>query len=93
VKTLPDILRDAMILLADDDRENVVIARGHTLDLLDVRSQAFQLRLQRDDHGYVGETRCWLGAQWSNWHVRQGWLGGAGFDIRDVLATDWRISS
>ena len=102
MKTLPDILRDAMLLLEDDSygRENVVIARGHAHELLDDRSRAFQIRLQPDDvdgygfvGGFVGETRAWLGAQWSEWRIQQGWLGGIGFDIADVLAADWRIVS
>jgi hypothetical protein len=103
-KTLPEILRDAMLLL-DDGREDIVIARGQQLEALDgqalrlLRSKAFQIRLwhdTRDDPSqsqYRCEARTWLGAQWSSWSAQCGWLGGAGFDIHDVLATDWRIAS
>lgn len=108
MKTLPEILRDAMLLLTlDEDRESVVvIARGQYLKSLDgqalrlLRSEAFQMRLWYDQgdsaDNYMGhyrrEARSWLGAQWSIWREHRGWLGGAGFDIDDVLATDWRIS-
>ena len=107
MKTFPEILRDAMLLL-HADHESVVIARGRQIDALEgqalqlLRSKAFQLRLRYDgsdsDDEYLShykyEARCWLGVQWSNWHEHpHGWLGGAGFDIRDVLATDWRIVS
>ena len=96
MKTLPEILRDAMLLL-DEGRESVVIARGSQHEPLDGRSKAFQIRVRCNvDMGlfqYSCEARSWLGGQWSSWSVHHGWLGGAGFDIRDVLATDWRISS
>lgn len=109
MKTLPEILRDALLLL-DLDRERereVVIARGQRLESLNgqalrlLLSDAFQLRLwhDTDDRGYTGlsqyrcEARSWLGEQWSIWREPHGWLGGGGFDIRDVLATDWRIVS
>ena len=146
MKTLLEIIRDAMLLL-DEGRESVVIARGQQHEPLDGRSEAFQIRLRcsevdtrlskvsivrqgqltglaggfpgreitfigNDDitlspedaasvaanrfampTNYSCEARSWLGGQWSSWSVHHGWLGGAGFDIRDVLATDWRISS
>ena len=96
MKTLPKILRDAMLLLAEG-REYVVIARGQQHAPLRPSSEAFQIRLRHDvDVGlyeYRYEARSWLGEQWSNWREHRGWLGGAGFDIDDVLATDWRISS
>jgi hypothetical protein len=96
VKTLPDILRDAMLLLGDG-RENVVIARGHAHEPLDGRSSAFQIRLLASTSfgliKYRCESRSWLGEQWSNWRVHHGWLGGASFDLDDVLATGWRIAS
>lgn len=95
MKTLPEILRDAILLL-DDGREYIVIARGHH-EPLDGRSSAFQIRLRRDiDMGltrYRCEERSWLGEQWSSWREQRGWLGGSSFDISDVLATDWRIIS
>jgi len=96
--TLPKILRDAMLLLGDG-RERVVIARGHAHEPLDGRCEAFQIRLQRADDatGYamvcMCEARSWLGEEWSRWRGHCGWLGGAGFDMADVLATDWRILS
>lgn len=104
MKTLPEILHDAMLLLTlnkfDEDRESVVIARGQCLKSLDgqalrlLRSEAFQIRLwyDQDDtaENYMGRYRCearsWLGTQWSSWRAGR-------FDIDDVLATDWRISS
>jgi len=104
MKTLPEILRDAILLL-DEGREHVVIARGHAHEPLDGRSQAWQIRLRRDplvdllDQRNMGlseyrcETRGWLGEQWSSWHEQRGWLGGGSFDTSDVLATDWRIIS
>jgi len=92
VKSLPDILADALILLGD--REHVVIARGDH-EPLDGRNSAYQIRLRREHNWglttYCCETRGWLGESWSNWCDRRGWLGGAAFDIVDVLATDWRI--
>lgn len=107
MKTLPEILRDVMLLLAlDADRESVVvIVRGQCLKSLDgqalrlLRSEAFQIRLWHDQDdsadNYMGHYRCearsWLGAQWSSW--REQLPRGAAFDIDDVLATDWRISS
>ena len=94
-KTLPEILRDAILLL-DEGRESVVIARGGH-EPLDGRSSAHQIRLRHEADpplsAYKCETRGWLGRQWSSWHERDGWLGGGGFDIADVLASDWRISS
>lgn len=93
MKTLPEILRDAMLLL-EGGREHVVIARGDH-EPIDGRNDAFKIRLRLDtDMGlsaYRGETSGWLGEQWSSWCERRGWLGGAAFDIDDVLATDWRI--
>jgi hypothetical protein len=95
MKALPEVLRDALLLLDGGGREHVVIARGHH-EPLDGRSHAWQIRLRHDrDMGlseYRCETRGWLGEQWSSWHERRGWLGGAAFDISDVLATDWRIT-
>jgi hypothetical protein len=95
VKILPEILRDAIVLL-DGGREYVVIARGDH-EPIDGRGQAWQIRLRVDrDMGlsrYRCETRGWLGEQWSSWYERRGWLGSAAFDLEDVLATDWRISS
>lgn len=107
MKSLPEILRDAMLLLddRDSDREDVVIARGQQLASFDgqalrlLSSKAFQIRLRHDTRDdpdqsqYRCESRTWLGAEWSSWSEQCGWLGGAGFDIRDVLATDWRIVS
>ena len=106
MKTLPEILRDAMLLLdaVYDAREDVVIARGQQLEAFEgqalrlLRSEAFQIRLWHDQgdsaDNYMGcyrcESRSWLGAQWSSWREHR---GGVGFDIDDVLATDWRISS
>jgi hypothetical protein len=96
MKTLPEVLRDAMILLDDSARAYVVIERGHH-EPLDGRSSTFQIRLGHDlDMGlseYRCEARSWLGEQWSNWRAHRGWLGGGGFDTSDVLATDWRITS
>ena len=95
MKTLPEILRDAKILLDTSDR--VVIARGeHTPT--DGRSCAYRIRLRHDVEmvglsAYRCETSGWLGEAWSSWTERRGWLGGASFDIDDVLATDWRIAS
>lgn len=95
MKTLPEILRDVKLLL-DDGRAHVVIARGDH-EPLDARSAAFQLRLRRYDDMLPSEYHCeahsWLGAQWSIWREQVSWLGAASFDIRDVLATDWRILS
>ena len=95
MKTLPEILRDVMILLDDRAREHVVIARGQQHEPLDGRSSAYQIRLRHDvDMGlseYRCEARSWLGEQWSTWRDQRGWLGGGGFDVSDVLATDWRI--
>ena len=95
-KSLPEILRDAMLLL-DDGCESVVIARG-SHEPLDGYSSAYQIRLRRHVFNerlseYRGEARSWLGGQWASWGVNHGWLGGAAFDISDVLATDWRITS
>lgn len=97
MKTLHEILHDVMILLADPRVEQVVIARGDH-DPLDARSAAFQIRLDHEMiapglSGYACEARAWLGEQWSTWREHRGWLGGRGFDVRDVLATDWRIIS
>ncbi len=96
MKTLPEILRD-VILLLDNGREHVVIARGHN-EPSDGRDQAYQIRLRREEIvtrvcKYTCEVRSWLGRQWSSWSVHHGWLGGASFAIDDVLATDWRIAS
>lgn len=107
MKSLPEILRDAILLLGDDCEKDVVIARGRHLESLDgqalrlLQSEAFQIRLwyDRDDSAsnYMGHYKCearsWLGTQWSSWREHRGWLGGGGFDFDDVLATDWRISS
>jgi hypothetical protein len=96
VKTLPEVLRDAMLLLLGEGREHVVIARGHDgHEPLDGRGEAYQMRLRHDVdlNQYRCEARSWLGEQWSSWREHRGWLGGAGFDIYDVLATDWRIAS
>jgi len=90
VKTLPDVLHEAMRLI-DDHHESVVIERGQSHEPLDGRSEAFQLRLDRGSSQYTCEMRSWLGARWSSWREHHGWLGGPGFDIRDVLADDWRI--
>ena len=96
MKTLPEILRDVMILLDDRTREYVVIERGHH-EPLDGRSSAFQIRLWNAVDMGLSEDRCearsWLGAQWSSWRDYCGWLGGGSFDTSDVLATDWRIVS
>lgn len=96
MKTLPEVLRDAVVLLTEG-HDRVVIARGDQTEPLDGRSSAFQARIRRDVDTYVTtyrcETRSWLGEQWSSWTERRGWLGGASFDIADVLATDWRICS
>lgn len=96
MKTLPEILRDAMILLDDHNREYVVIERGHHAPL-DGRSATYQIRLRHDRDMGLSEYRCeprsWLGEQWSSWRERRGWLGGGSFDTSDVLATDWRIIS
>lgn len=91
MKTLPEILRD-VILLLDDGHESVVIVRGDNAPL-DGYSSAFQLKLHHevDLSAYRCEARSWLGEQWSIWKEWRGWLGGASFDIDDVLATDWRI--
>jgi hypothetical protein len=92
--TLPEILHEAIRLLDASEDARVVIARGARHELLDGRGQSYQVRLRRDTiftklFEYRCETRGWLGEQWSSWHERRGWLGGAGFDIADVLATDW----
>ena len=96
MKTLPEVLRDVMILLDDPRVERVVIARGDH-EPLDGRSSTFQIGLRHDvDMGlseYRCEARSWLGKQWSTWREQRGWLGGGGFDVSDVLATDWRIIS
>lgn len=96
MKTLPEILHDVQLLLLNEDRERVaiVIGRGDH-EPLDARSSAYQIRLwsYMESSGYRCEARGWLGEQWSNWREQRGWLGGAGFDICDVLATDWRIVS
>lgn len=96
MKTLPAILHDVMILLADPCVEYVVIARGDH-EPLDGRSKTFQIRLRpgvdTGPSGYLCETRSWLGEQWAIWRPHRGWLGSGGFDIRDVLAIDWRIIS
>ena len=96
MKTLPEVLRDAIILLDDRARKYVVIERGHH-EPLDGCSATFQIRLRHDlDMGlseYRCETRSWLGGQWSSWGEHRGWLGRGGFDTSDVLATDWRIIS
>ncbi len=95
--TLTDILGVAARLLGTAQRDHVVIERGHTHAPLDGRSSVFQLRLRHDvDIGlseYRCEARSWLGGHWSDWREQRGWLGGGGFDISDVIATDWRISS
>lgn len=96
MKTLPEVIRDAMLLLGGG-RESVVIARGQHGEPLGDRSSAFQVRIRRD--GAMGvfiyrcEARCWLGGQWASWREEGHRLGGGSFDIDDVLATDWRISS
>lgn len=93
MKALPAILNDVMILLTDPHvaRARVTITRGDH-EPLDERCSTFQLRLSLDDErDLLCEARSWLGGQWSSWHKNQGWLGGGGFDVRDVLATDWRI--
>jgi len=105
VKTLPEILRDAMLLLElDNDRENVVIARGQQLKAFEgqplrlLQCEAFQIRLwlERSDSAdtdlYRCEVRAWVGG-WSSWKEHRSWRDGASFDIHDVLATDWRIVS
>lgn len=96
MKTLPEILHDAMLLL-DGGRESVVIARGQRHEPLDGRSEAFQIRLRHNvDMGlstYRCEARSWLGEQWSSWREQGHRLGGGSFDIDDVLATDWRSAS
>ena len=90
--TLPEILRDVQLLLADERREYVVIARGDG-EPLDDRSSAYQLRVWRETMypKLSCEARSWLGGQWSQWRETHGWLGGCGFDTSDVLAVDWRI--
>jgi hypothetical protein len=93
VKSLPEILRDAVVLL-DGGREYVVIARGDHAPI-DIRSHAWQIRLRvdRELSFYRCETRGWLGEEWSSWSNRCGRFSSAAFDLDDVLATDWRISS
>jgi hypothetical protein len=96
--TLIEVLHEVLPRLIAG-QEQIVIARGDAHEPLDGGNQAFQFRLRRnqiDDHyTWHGDPRCetrsWLGGQWSEWRERYGWLGGPGFDIRDVLATDWRI--
>jgi hypothetical protein len=100
VKTLPEILHDVMILLADrpEPVERIVIARGDH-EPLDERCSAFQIRLRPSvwshdvDMGLLCEARSWLGEQWDSWREHRSLLGGGGFDVSDVLATDWRIIS
>jgi hypothetical protein len=94
MKTFPEILHDVVLLL-NEGRENVVIARGDH-EPLDGRSSAYQLRFWPCNEGlseYRCEDRGWLGGQWSRWSEHRGWSGGAGFDMLDVLATDWKIAS
>jgi len=96
MKPLPEILRDALLLLDSDGRESVVIARGQEQPPLDARSVTYQFRIRLDKDMYPiyrCETRGWLGEQWSNWTERGGWLRSGVFDVDDVLATDWRIAS
>lgn len=90
MKTLHEILHDAMILLGDPRVLHVEIARGDH-EPLDGYSSAYQIRLHRDVYRIRCETRAWLGGQWDRWREYRGWLGGGGVDIADVLATDWRI--
>ena len=98
MKGFPEIIRDAMILL-DQGVERVVIARGDSENPLQARHSAFQFRLRRVTglparlNLCAGESRSWLGEQWSDWRERIGWLGGLGVDLDDVLASDWRIVS
>ena len=95
MKALPEILNDVMILLADPRAQRVVIARGDH-EPLDERGAAFQIRLSRHfgaSEYLLCEARAWLGERWSAWREHRGWLGGVGFDVRDVLATDWRFIS
>ena len=89
--TLFDIIRHAQVFL-NTGSKYVVIARGQTDDL-GPGSQAYQIRLHREGPYILCDARGWLGEQWSDWRDRRGWLGSAGFDIDDVLATDWRILS
>lgn len=95
MKTLPEALRDVMLLLGEG-RDTVVITRGNH-EPLDGCSAVFQIRIRHDGatgmSAYRCEGRSWLGGQWSNWDEQRGWLGRAAFDIRDVLSTDWRIIS
>ncbi len=106
VKTLPEILRDAILLLEFDiDRENVVIARGQQLEAFEgqalrlLQCEAFQIRLWRetsdsaDTDLFRSEARMWFSGGWSAWKKCHSWRDGASFDISDVLATDWRIAS
>jgi hypothetical protein len=95
MKALPAILHDVMILFADSCIASVVIARGDH-EPLDERCSAYQIRLRPPMHvgmGLLCEARSWLGGQWDKWREHRGPLGGGGFDIEDVLATDWRIIS
>jgi hypothetical protein len=125
MNTLPEILRDVMLLL-DGKREYVVIARGpEQVETLGGRGSAFQIRFRLGDGPWYAdnafraraslgllfteddseqskitketkirsESRSWLGGEWSKWREHCGWLGGPGFDIGDVIATDWRIIS
>jgi len=100
VKTLPAILHDVMILFAErpEPIERIVIARGDH-EPLDARCAAYQSRLRPSvwsddgDRGLLCEARSWLGGQWDKWREYRGPLGGGCFDVKDVLATDWRIIS
>jgi hypothetical protein len=101
MKALPEILRDAIILLNEkrayreryglkDVDQRVVIGRGDSGPLNGRTYDAFQIRLCLEGPvEYKCESRVWEGAQWSKWRE----YGGAAFNIRDVLATDWRIVS
>ena len=93
MKALPEILHDVRILLSDPRVLWVEIERGDH-EPLDARSSAFQFRLYLDANMKVlCRARSWLGGQWGIWREHRGWLGGGSFDVRDVLATDWRIIS
>lgn len=99
MKTLPEILRDVIAINEEAhaparNGRVIVIARGDH-EPLDGRSSAFQLQVRHDVDMGLDEYRCvarsWLGEEWSIWREHRGWLGGGGFDVSDVLATDWRI--
>jgi hypothetical protein len=85
--TLHDVLHEVLRHLELRPLTDVTIERGDDTTKPDGRSEIRQLRFGLDETVLTYEYRWWMGEQWARWLT----AGGISFELRDVLATDWRI--